>query len=194
MTSLLKKSDSATCSSGFKLIWNIMPCSSQQCRTKILSCENSCNLKFFFFQIKSFIILAVLRRSVQRICGAHLRIIAPGQHNFFRKNVAATASCWQRYCIRFDQPKIWTSELPLQKGTRQRSTNIEFLYPFIVDTPSKSLASFHNPTGEVRKVYHFFCNLTSIRAFKLLTCGWFWSRIGNSNDLALTKNRSWTPD
>ena len=28
------------------------------------------------FQIKSFIILAVIRRSVKRVCGAHLRVIA----------------------------------------------------------------------------------------------------------------------
>ena len=49
-------------------------------------------------QIKSFIVLAVIRRSVKRVGGAHLRVIAPGQHSFFRKNVAAVASSWQHWC------------------------------------------------------------------------------------------------
>ena len=40
-------------------------------------------------KIKSFIILAVLRRSVKRVDGAHLRVIAPGQHSFLRRNIAA---------------------------------------------------------------------------------------------------------
>ena len=42
-----------------------------------------------FYQIKSFIILAVLRESVYRVCWAHLRVIAPGQHSSFQRNVAA---------------------------------------------------------------------------------------------------------
>ena len=40
-------------------------------------------------QIKLFIILPVLRRSVRRVGEAHLCVIAPGQHSSFRKNVAA---------------------------------------------------------------------------------------------------------
>ena len=40
-------------------------------------------------KIKSFIILAVLRRSVKRVDGAHLRVIAHGQHSFLRRNIAA---------------------------------------------------------------------------------------------------------
>ena len=47
-------------------------------------------------QIKSFIILAGLRRSVQRVGGAHLRVNAPGQHSSFRRNVAAVASRWHQ--------------------------------------------------------------------------------------------------
>ena len=44
-------------------------------------------------EIKSFTILAVLRRRVERVCGAHLCVIAPGQHSCsFRRNVAAVAS------------------------------------------------------------------------------------------------------
>ena len=39
--------------------------------------------------IKSFVVLAVIRRSLQRVGGAHLRVIAPGQHSSFRRNVAA---------------------------------------------------------------------------------------------------------
>ena len=34
--------------------------------------------------IKSFIVLVVLRRSVQRVFGAHLRVIAPRQHSHRR--------------------------------------------------------------------------------------------------------------
>ena len=48
-----------------------------------------------FIQIKSSFILAGLRRSVLRVCGAHLRVIALGQHRFFRRNVAAVANRWQ---------------------------------------------------------------------------------------------------
>jgi len=33
-------------------------------------------------QIKPFIILTVLRQSVYRVCGAHLRVIAPRQHSY----------------------------------------------------------------------------------------------------------------
>ena len=33
---------------------------------------------------------------------ADFRVIAPGQHSFFQKHVAAVASCWQ-HCVRFDQ-------------------------------------------------------------------------------------------
>ena len=32
-----------------------------------------------------FLILAVLRRSEQRVCGAHLRVITPRKHSFIRK-------------------------------------------------------------------------------------------------------------
>ena len=63
------------------------------------------------------IIFAVLRQSVYRV----LRSPSPrhctyGQHSYFRKNVAAVASCWQLY-VRFDRPEIWTSDLPLQGRT-----------------------------------------------------------------------------
>ena len=43
-------------------------------------------------QIKSFIILAVIRQSLLRVGGAHLHVIAPGQHISFPKNVAAVES------------------------------------------------------------------------------------------------------
>ena len=56
------------------------------------------------------------------LAGLHLRVIAPGQHSFFRRNVAAVASCWQ-HCVRFDRLKIWTSKLPPQKRTWYRLTN-----------------------------------------------------------------------
>ena len=56
-------------------------------------------------QIKSFIILALLRQSVQRVCEAHLRVFAPGQNSCVRKNAAAAASHWQ-HCVQFDRPEI----------------------------------------------------------------------------------------
>ena len=34
-----------------------------------------------------------------------LRVIAPGQHSSFRRNVATVASRWQ-HCVRFDRPEI----------------------------------------------------------------------------------------
>ena len=40
-------------------------------------------------KIKSFIILVVLHRSVKRVDGAHLLVIAPGQHSFIRRSIAA---------------------------------------------------------------------------------------------------------
>ena len=53
---------------------------------------------------------------------SHLRVIAPGQHGFFRRIVVAVPCPWQ-HCVRFDRPEIWTSDLPLQKQTCYRSTN-----------------------------------------------------------------------
>ena len=73
-----------------------------------------------FDQIKSFVILAVVRRSVQRVCGAHLLVIAPGQHSSFPRNVAEVANRWQ-HCVRFDRPEIWTLDLLLQRRTRDLS-------------------------------------------------------------------------
>ena len=61
-------------------------------------------------KIKSIIVLTVLRRSVWRVCGGHLRVIAPVQHSFFRRNLTVVAVPWQ-HCVQFDQPKIWFSIL-----------------------------------------------------------------------------------
>ena len=41
----------------------------------------------------------------------------------FKKYVAAAAGRWQRR-IRFDRSEIWTADLPLQRQTRYRSTNL----------------------------------------------------------------------
>ena len=56
-------------------------------------------------QIKYFITLAVLPKSVLRVCGAHFCVIASGQHCFFLRNVAAVAIRWQ-HCVRFDRSEI----------------------------------------------------------------------------------------
>ena len=50
---------------------------------------------FALYQIKSFI-LAIIRRTVSGIGGAHIRVIAAKQYISFRKNVAAVARRWQR--------------------------------------------------------------------------------------------------
>ena len=58
------------------------------------------------YQIKFFMILAVLRRSLQRVCRSHLRVIAPGKHSgSFRRNVVAVASRLL-HCVQFDRPEI----------------------------------------------------------------------------------------
>ena len=38
------------------------------------------------------------------------------------KKCRSGGSRWQ-HCVRFDRPEIWTSDLPLQRRTRYRSTN-----------------------------------------------------------------------
>ena len=81
-------------------------------------------------QIKSFITLAVLRQSVQRVDGAYLRVIERGKHSSFRRNAAAVTSRWQ-LCVRFNRPEIWTLDLSLQKQTRYRSTNFPVNYKVI---------------------------------------------------------------
>ena len=52
---------------------------------------------------------AILRRSMGRVRGTHLRVIAPGQHSLLSKNIAVVAN-------------RWTSEFPLQTRRRYRST------------------------------------------------------------------------
>ena len=54
--------------------------------------------------------------------GDHLQVIALAEHSFFRRNVAAVASCWQ-HSVRFDGFEISTSDLPLQWRKRCRLTN-----------------------------------------------------------------------
>ena len=73
-------------------------------------------------QIKSLIILAVIRRSVWWLSGAHIHVIVLRQHSSLRRNVAAMASRWQ-HCVQFDRSEIWTSDLQLQRRTCYCSTN-----------------------------------------------------------------------
>ena len=44
-------------------------------------------------------------KSLFRVSGPHLRVMACVQHSSFRSNVAAMASCWQHY-VRFVRPEI----------------------------------------------------------------------------------------
>ena len=55
-------------------------------------------------------------------CMADLSVIVSGQQRLFQRNVAAATSLWRR-CVQSDRPKIWTSDLPLQRRTRYPSTN-----------------------------------------------------------------------
>ena len=98
--------------------WFLHSRSFKQCRKTwkvryffIINFFNFCRLTLPLIstnQLKSFVILAVLRRSVLRVYGAHLWFIALEQHSSFRRNVTPEASCWQ-HCIWFYRPEIWTS-------------------------------------------------------------------------------------
>ena len=57
-------------------------------------------------QIKLNLSFALLRRSLKRVGGAHLRVFAPKQHSFFRRYVAATANRCQQHCVQFDFSKF----------------------------------------------------------------------------------------
>ena len=61
-------------------------------------------------------------KGVASLQGPSPRHCASGQHSFFKRNVAAVASCWQHY-VRFDRSEIWTSDLSLQRRMRHRSIN-----------------------------------------------------------------------
>ena len=61
-------------------------------------------------------------KACNELAGAHLRVIAPGQHSVFRRNVIAVESRWQ-HCVQFDRPETSSSDLPLQRPTRYRSIN-----------------------------------------------------------------------
>ena len=65
--------------------------------------------KLFLFLVKSSVILGVIRRNLYLVDEAHLRVIAPGKHSSFQKNVAAISSRWQ-HCLRFDRSQIFTPE------------------------------------------------------------------------------------
>ena len=57
-------------------------------------------------KIQIFIIIAVLRQSVKRVCRAHRRDIVLGQHSsLFRRKVVTVASRWQ-LSVRFDRLRI----------------------------------------------------------------------------------------
>jgi len=59
--------------------------------------------------VKPSIILAVLRRSVQRVCGAQLRITAPRQHSYLRKSRSSATAADVLDCVyqsRFDGSSV----------------------------------------------------------------------------------------
>ena len=58
------------------------------------------------YQIKSFIILAISRLSALRVCGAHLRVITPGQHSSFWRNVATVARRWSYTVSNLTGPRL----------------------------------------------------------------------------------------
>ena len=58
-------------------------------------------------------LIAVLRRSVEQVCGGPiLQDCAYGENNSFWKNVTAVVSRW-KHCVRFDWHEIWTFDIPL---------------------------------------------------------------------------------
>ena len=56
-------------------------------------------------QNQTFYYTRLRQSSMQRVSGAQLRLIAPGQHGSFQRNAATVVSRWQRYG-RFDRPEI----------------------------------------------------------------------------------------
>ena len=104
-------------------------------------------------RIESFIILAILHQSVQRVCWAHLLVVGPRQHCSFRKTDAAVASRWQR-CVRFDQLETWISDLPLQRQIRNRFTinqllNCKYKIVKIIVNNGPTLQVEPLPAGEI---------------------------------------------
>ena len=64
------------------------------------------NLKSFkSMTYQSFHYTCFITRSVERVCGAYLRVTAPGRLSSFQRNIAAVASRWE-HCVRFDRPGI----------------------------------------------------------------------------------------
>ena len=53
------------------------------------------------------------------------------KHISFQRNVAAVAIRWQ-HCVQIDRSEIRTSNHPLQRRTRHRSTNFIFLYCIVM--------------------------------------------------------------
>ena len=75
-----------------------------------------------FFQIKFFMILAVFP-SVKRVGGAHIRVIAPGQHSSIRGNGATVVSRWQHLAclhVHFWEPVLSSSAWILLSHTQKR--------------------------------------------------------------------------
>ena len=81
-------------------------------------------------QIKPINILAVLRRNVSGICGAHLRVIVPGQHSFFQGNVAAVANRWQP-CV----PASEKNSLPLDQHRPILTNKMKTICLFLLILP-----------------------------------------------------------
>ena len=102
---------------------------------------------------------------MQRVCGAHFHVIAPGQHSFFGKNVAAVANRWQ-HCAQFDRPEICTSDLPLQRRTRYRSTN----WPVLLLMLDLKFPSFKLPTDKLTLLSPLIVAYQQFHLHLLLVC------------------------
>ena len=71
-------------------------------------CKKSADFPGLVYIVKSNQIFHYTRCSTPKgvtSLRAHLRVIAPGQHSSFQRNVAAVARRWQQ-CVRFDRPEI----------------------------------------------------------------------------------------
>ena len=95
--------------------------------------------------MKSFTILAILRRIVQHVSKAHFRVIAPGQHSSFR-DVTAKASRWQ-HCVEFDRPK-------LEHQTSRSSDERLIVWPTAYYSSTHERIRLQDPNSNMYEVYY----------------------------------------
>ena len=101
-----------------------------------------------------FIIPAVLRPNVLRVCLALRHDNALGQHSSFRRKIATVASYWQMF-VRFDRPRISTPDLPHQSWEQRwaRATSKVAPLPLLALESSIAIATRYSSSKVARYRY-----------------------------------------